>query len=331
MNYYSVDTLTYSDYYPFGMLMPNRYGSDVTPYEDYEFGAFGYEKDNEVNGNNNSCNTEFRQYDPRIARWTSPDKYEAKYRSISPYVFSINNPLGVKDLQGDSIEIIIGRPYTKNWTEHPYGHAALIVFDASKGIDKVYDFGRYGKTWGIGKGDGILNVYDNSSKYLASEQKDRTSVGYTIATTATQDQEVINHFDAEIKKGEIYKSGVVPGGGGTAYKLGANYDVFNNNCLTQCGEGLNSGEILNMIVDEYKPNNAFQTYESIFESFNFTRTEYRKGEEKEVTFKMKKTETVKPIIPTKQNFTIIPEKTDETGAGYTKPKSSVSSSKTAIK
>jgi hypothetical protein len=46
MNYYSVDTLTYSDYDPFGMLMPNRHGQD----DDYRYGFNGKENDDEVKG-----------------------------------------------------------------------------------------------------------------------------------------------------------------------------------------------------------------------------------------------------------------------------------------
>ena len=53
-----------------------------------------------------------------------------------------------------SVEILVGGPY-KN---HSYGHAALHVITKEGG--RVYDYGRYGNTWGVGnsEGEGILNV-----------------------------------------------------------------------------------------------------------------------------------------------------------------------------
>lgn len=100
MNYYWLDTLTYPDYYPFGMLMPNRHGSDVPAGEDYAYGMGGMEKDNEINGNNNSYTTYFIQYDPRIARWTSMDPLVQNFPWQSPYVGFDNNPIYYNDPSG---------------------------------------------------------------------------------------------------------------------------------------------------------------------------------------------------------------------------------------
>lgn len=53
-----------------------------------------------------------------------------------------------------SIELLVGGPYPK----HAYGHAALRV--TALELDKVFDYGRYRKSWGFAKseGEGILNV-----------------------------------------------------------------------------------------------------------------------------------------------------------------------------
>ena len=40
------DVLSYNDYYPFGQLVPNRYGSSNS----YRYGFNGMEKDDEVKG-----------------------------------------------------------------------------------------------------------------------------------------------------------------------------------------------------------------------------------------------------------------------------------------
>ena len=48
------------------------------------------------------------------------------------------------EVQLASIEVLVGGPY-KN---HSYGHAALHV--VTKEGERVYDYGRYGSTWGVG-------------------------------------------------------------------------------------------------------------------------------------------------------------------------------------
>ena len=63
-----------------------------------------------------------------------------------------------------------------------------------EGYNYVFDFGRYGRTWPVGAGEGILNIYTNGDRYLASEQSIRESVGFNISTTAEEDQKVIGYY-----------------------------------------------------------------------------------------------------------------------------------------
>jgi len=87
---YTADVVSYSDYYPFGMQMPGRYGTDG-----YRYGFQGQEKDDEIKGDGNSYTTDFRQYDPRVGKWLSIDpKSNSKE---SPYTSMSNNPLIFKD------------------------------------------------------------------------------------------------------------------------------------------------------------------------------------------------------------------------------------------
>ena len=83
------------DYYPFGMLLPNRNGSA----EDYRYGYQGSEMDNEVRGSKGtSYTTHFRQLDPRIGRWLSIDPVNKVHES--PYAWNTNNPLTFNDQNG---------------------------------------------------------------------------------------------------------------------------------------------------------------------------------------------------------------------------------------
>src|SRR5690606_877404 len=50
--------------------------------------------------NGNSYTTEFRQYDSRIARWTSVDPLFANFPWQSPYVAFDNNPIVIIDPKG---------------------------------------------------------------------------------------------------------------------------------------------------------------------------------------------------------------------------------------
>ena len=84
------------DYYPFGMLMPNRH--EQTP--EYRYGFNGMEKDDEVKSAGNSYTTEFRQYDSRLGRWLSLDPLMAKYPGQSAYAGFNNNPMFFVDPLG---------------------------------------------------------------------------------------------------------------------------------------------------------------------------------------------------------------------------------------
>jgi RHS repeat-associated protein len=68
----------------------------------YLFGFNGAEKDNEVKGEGNSYTTEFRQYDPRLGRWLSPDPLMSQFPGWSPYVFAFDNPIWFNDPDGDA-------------------------------------------------------------------------------------------------------------------------------------------------------------------------------------------------------------------------------------
>jgi RHS repeat-associated protein len=271
--------LQQQDYLPFGQeitryqAVPNRYQYN------------GKEKQEELNQYDYGA----RFYDPVIGRWHVVDPLAEKYFSFAPYNYAVNNPINVVDPRGDSIELIIGRPYTdKNGEEHPYGHMALRVYNAAEGYDMVYDFGRYGDTWGLmdSKGEGILNVYNDSKSYKSSEMDDRNSVGYSQGTSVADDKRIIGYFDKMIKEGTPTGNSVPGAGGsrgkGTQYKLKDNYDVFDNNCCTVSKSGLSQIGI--NWFDTYKPNDAYETMEKKYKRLDLTRTEYSKGGRTKVTY-----------------------------------------------
>lgn len=84
------------------MQMPGRNGST----DEYRYGFNGMESDNEVKGEKNSYDFGARFHDPRVGRWLSRDPLEAKYPSVSPYVFSLNTPIAAHDPDGK--KVIVG-------------------------------------------------------------------------------------------------------------------------------------------------------------------------------------------------------------------------------
>jgi RHS repeat-associated protein len=96
-NAFTADVVTYNEYYPFGMLMPNKHANSG----DYRYGYMGEEKDDEVKGEGNHISYAQRGYDPRIGRWISIDPYSAVMSGHSPYSFALNNPIFLVDQDGE--------------------------------------------------------------------------------------------------------------------------------------------------------------------------------------------------------------------------------------
>ena len=88
----AVSLTSKTDYYPFGMPMPNRNIEG-----NYRYKFQGQEKDSETGMEA----FELRLWDSRIGRWLSPDP---KKEFSSPYLGMGNNPIVFIDRKGDTIQ-----------------------------------------------------------------------------------------------------------------------------------------------------------------------------------------------------------------------------------
>ncbi|MDY0780891.1 RHS repeat-associated core domain-containing protein [Tenacibaculum sp. IB213877] len=93
---FNPEIIAFNDYYPFGMLMPNRHGQA----DSYRYGFQGQEKDDEVKGEGNSINYKFRMHDPRVGRFFAVDPLASKYSHYTPYSFSGNKVIAYVELEG---------------------------------------------------------------------------------------------------------------------------------------------------------------------------------------------------------------------------------------
>ena len=97
VDYYVADVVSQSDYFPFGMVLPNRNDPGSS---DYRYSFQGQESDPEIKGEGNSINYKYRMHDPRVGRFFAVDPLAADYPWNSPYAFSENMVIHAVELEG---------------------------------------------------------------------------------------------------------------------------------------------------------------------------------------------------------------------------------------
>ena len=185
--YWNPKVVSYSDYYPFGMLMPGRQYNSNT----YRFGFNGKESDDEVYGKGNVYDYGFRIYNPQIGRFLSVDPLFKSYPHFTPYQFSSNMPIAAIDVDGLEAAIAINSPWHKQQIQKAVkdGDVQRAIYLANKSItterppDKknstwvknAYNGADYAGTFNYNEMHNLdgLTVYDNNGNMLFNvEQMD---------------------------------------------------------------------------------------------------------------------------------------------------------------
>jgi RHS repeat-associated protein len=98
---YQPDLKAYYNYYPFGMLQPNRNGPGTKSLASgYRYGFNSKEMDNNGELGLTSYDYGFRIYNPGIGRFLSVDPLSPKYAWYTPYQFAGNKPIQFVDIDG---------------------------------------------------------------------------------------------------------------------------------------------------------------------------------------------------------------------------------------
>ncbi|TNE80657.1 MAG: hypothetical protein EP332_06485, partial [Bacteroidetes bacterium] len=113
---FEAEVLSAMDYYPFGMLIPDRQWYANSDSSNYRFGFNGMERDNEVSGQGNNLDFGARIYDSRLGRWLSVDPWENRYPHLSVYNFAKNSCISQIDIAGNGAEVSIIPKTSKNPT-----------------------------------------------------------------------------------------------------------------------------------------------------------------------------------------------------------------------
>lgn len=90
----------------------------------YRYGFQGQEMDDEIKGEGNSINFEYRMHDPRVGRFFAVDPLTKKYPYYSPYAFSGNRVIDKVELEGLEPKTIIPMPFNPKISK--YDHKKII-------------------------------------------------------------------------------------------------------------------------------------------------------------------------------------------------------------
>lgn len=134
----------------------------------------------------------------------------------------------------DALEVILGMPYGR----HTIGHTAVRVRTFDKHKEVVYDFGRYGKTWGyLGfHGEGIMRVWRGPRqirRYFRKQTSYRDSIGFVLRTSPQEERKILAYYEGKLKRARWRKQGRLH----TRYRLKKDYHGVTNQCTSMALEG----------------------------------------------------------------------------------------------
>ena len=228
--YNQSDVVSYSDYLPFGQVMPNRHGSDNS----YRYGFNGQEKSNEISVDGGDLDFGARIYDSRLGRWMAVDKMAFQFQDQSPYSFGANSPIYFIDEGGNVImpndqhskdavnakldKLMAGdlAIYRNQIVYDVIGSVPVKVTDVNTGNVIVKNVNIYGFKF-IGKEPGTPGVTDFDENTIIKSNlgdKDKLTLIAYFKTIKTND--VIVTFDASSGKQEYLNLAINRNDGGAS-------------------------------------------------------------------------------------------------------------------
>lgn len=173
-----VEQLTQTDYYPFGMEMPDRHWVSGSISGSYKFGYQGQFAENETQRNYLN-EFQLRQYDSRIGRWLTTDPYD---QFSSPYLGMGNNPVNGIDANGGFSSPIFDIATGKFMGVDSEGYKGEILFMKNEDYKRLTSNGKIiDHNWAVNKLSHVsdlvysqkgLKVISTAFTHVLSQKKD---------------------------------------------------------------------------------------------------------------------------------------------------------------
>ncbi|QCD61814.1 RHS repeat domain-containing protein [Tenacibaculum maritimum] len=213
---FNPEIIGYNDYYPFGMLVPNRHGQA----DSYRYGFQGQEKDDEIKGEGAQYDYGFRIYDPRLGKFLSTDPLFNTYPFYTPYQFAGNSPIMAVDL--DRLEMKISNTELSCIQTSRRKSKIEISFDAQINI-KVLNITSV-------KLEGFEKLADQASKEISKSFSDKKGLANFMSSSDLEGNDFSEAHNIEAN--------------GRVRKFDATFEVINST------EDINNNDYVLIVTDK---------------------------------------------------------------------------------
>jgi RHS repeat-associated protein len=225
-DYYLPVIVAYTDYDPYGTAQTGRKGGDPT----YRYGFQGQEMDDEIKGEGNSVNYEYRMHDPRLGRFFAVDPLAPKYPHNSPYAFSENVVINAVELEGlerkysfnSAIAAENFNSKLKAYNAGTISYEQLTSYLNAHSISYMHESAREYVRKQLAKGktkEAVwVNNRDSGVRYISHDGG--STAGWIIVNTIVKNEDgsydrkaiSIGNPDAPVAKGSAFPTGMAIGG-----------------------------------------------------------------------------------------------------------------------
>ena len=225
---FEAEVLSAVDYYPGGMLLPERQWYANADSGLYSFGVNGQLKDDEIAGVGNRYSAEYWQYDSRLIRRFNQDPKPNP--SISNYACFANNPIWFADPDGDTIKISQSDGGSYKYTPgEDYNGTDEFVCAVVSSLNLMYNGGEAGKELV----DNLNSMEEFSTIFESSSNK---AIGFNVGWNPNSTTGALNEAGNLLRPAFIglghelghvwdYKSGVTQSTFGVGmYDIWFNFD-----------------------------------------------------------------------------------------------------------
>jgi RHS repeat-associated protein len=272
------DVVQITDYSPFGVQLDGR---NIAKSEAAK-SRYGYqssEMDDEIKGEGNSINFEYRMHDTRLGRFFAVDPLAEKYPSWSPYAYALNNPIRFIDPDGMATEDPIGpgrysasinSRYIGFGLRHPIA-AMRIGFGVTKGASDISTnatrFATRGEVlYGSKRGQTDEGSENGAFRHALWQSTITSEFGNKTAKEAGNAHEE-NPFAIT---GSNLKTSF-----NSLAKADETVDLLNNvigRVIGEANKGASMDELANLVLDEFKNNGLYTATKDKNGNWNVSKT-----------------------------------------------------------